>query len=196
MNTSRLQRFALAASALIFVAIFISLGVSNFVLRRQLDAAQQKLRTGTNATSAAYSAGEIVPSFSAVDRNGRAITLGGATSHGWVLVVVHPKCKYCQALVRTLSARTSQLAGASRDVQQLAVVSLAPPNRSVELTTGLPPAVPLYFLARGARLPGSDRINVVPQIIRIGANGRVAKICRTIEQCTGGIDENCTNCSS
>src|SRR5438874_2237040 len=99
MNTARIKRLTLAAGAAIFVVIFISLGVSNFALRRRLDIAEQQLRTRGNAAPAAYRVGEIVPSFDAVDRNGRVITLGGATPHGWVLVVVHPKCKYCQTLV-------------------------------------------------------------------------------------------------
>ena len=181
------MRLTLAAGAAIFVVIFVSLGVSNFALRRRLDIAEQQLRTCANAAHAAVRTGEIVPSFRAVDRNGRVITLGGATPHGWVLVVVHPKCKYCQTLVRALSVRTAQSAGAQRDAQRLAIVSLAPEKRSAELTAGVPPAVPLYFLDRGTSLPGNVHINVVPQIIQIGANGRVAKICRTIEQCTGRV---------
>jgi hypothetical protein len=63
-------------------------------------------------------------------------------------------------------------------------------------TAGLPPAFPLHFLDRGTDLPGYAHINVVPQILQIVANGRVAKICRTIEQCTGGINDDCANCSS
>lgn len=196
MNTPRIKRLTLAAGAAIFVAIFISLGVSNFALRRRLDIAQQQLRTGATAAPSAYRVGEIVPSFHAADRNGHVTTLGGTTPHGWVLVVVHPGCKYCQALVRTVSERTAQSAGALRDAQQLAIVSLAPVQRSAELTAGAPAAVPLYFLDRGTSLPGYTNIKVVPQIVRIGANGRVAKICRTLEQCTAGVNGGCATCSS
>jgi hypothetical protein len=196
MNTARIKWLTQAAGVAIFVVIFVGLGVSNFALRRRLDIAEQRLRIRADAAPAAYRVGEIVPSFHAVDRNGRIATLGGATPHGWVLVVVHPKCKYCRALVRTLSERTAQSAGALRDAQRLAIVSLAPATRSAELTAGAPPTVPLYYLDRGTSLPGYAHINVVPQIIQIGANGRVAKICRTIDQCTGGVRADCVNCSS
>jgi len=197
MGSARIKRLALAAGVAIFVVIFVSLGVSNFVLRRRLDIAEQQLRARANpAPTAAYRIGETVPSLYAVDRNGRATALGGPTPHGWVLVVVHPKCKYCQALVRTVGARTAQSSGTSGDTQRLAIVSLAPAKRSTELTAGLPPAVPLYFLDRGTTLPGYANINVVPQIIQIGENGRVSKICKTIDQCTGGVNDSCTNCSS
>jgi hypothetical protein len=185
MNTPRIKQFSVAAGAVIFAAIFVSLGVSNFALRRRLDIVEQQLRT--RAARAAYRVGEVVPSFQAVDRNGRAITLGGAKPHDWVLVVVHPRCKYCKALVRTLSTRTAQPATASKDAQPLAIVSLAPANRAAELTTGAPAALPLYFLDRGTSLPGNPDITVVPQILRIGANGQVAKICSSIDQCTAGV---------
>lgn len=195
MNTARIKRFTLAAGAVIFAAIFIGLGVSNFTLRRRLDIAEQQLRTGTSATHAAYQIGEAVPSFHAVDRVGRVVTLGGATPHDWVLVLVHPKCKYCQKLMRTLSTRAAQSATASIDAQRLTIVSLAPAKTSGELTAAVPPALPLYFLGRGTSLPGNVHMTVVPQIIRIGANGRVAEICASIEQCTAGVG-SCATCSS
>jgi len=182
-----------------FIVVFVGMGVSNFLLRKQLNAAQQQLRVRQVATqqgsSGVLHVGDAVPSFAVRDRAGRTVNLGGASSHEWLLVLVHPKCKYCQQVLRDVAKDVSTSAVSASTMASVAVVSVASLPLSAEVTQTLPANVPAYFTDKGARLPVSGAVKVVPQIVRIGGDGKVAEICPSFDQCAADLQRYCSSCA-
>ena len=155
-----------------FLVVFAGLVYSNFSLRRQLEAA---LNTSTAGRSAGmFAAGDTVPRFVARDRSDRAATLGGASGRDRLLVLVHPKCKYCMQLVKGIAARPAS---------NLTVVSIVPKHLSAEVTKAIPGSVPLYFIDQIQKSPLAPHAHGVPQILRVSPDGRVTEVCRSIESC-------------
>jgi hypothetical protein len=184
------------AAVTAFMVVFLGLGISNFVLRRQLNAAQQQLHVRQSSLQQAggvFRVGDTMPLFSVRDRTGRTAKLGGVSGHDWLLVLVHPKCKYCQQVLRDVAqdVRTSAISAAT--TSNVAVVSLASIQLSPEILQTLPTNVPAYFADRG-NLPGSAPVRVVPQIVRVGGDGKVAAICPTFEQCAEDLQRHCSSC--
>ncbi len=156
-----------------FLVVFVGLVYSNFSLRRQLEGA---LSPGTAGRSTGmFAIGDAVPRFVARDRSDRVASLGGASDRDRLLVLVHPKCKYCMLLVKGIAARPSS---------NLTVVSIVPKHLSAEVTKAMPASVPLYFIDQIQKSPLAPHAHGVPQILRVSADGRVTEVCRSIESCT------------
>src|SRR5438270_2603254 len=178
-----MKRFVPIAAGTVFTLVFIGLGISNFVLRRQLDAAQQQLRVRQSVlkqTGGVLRVGDAIPSFAVRDRAGRTVNLGGASNHDWLLVLVHPKCKYCQQVLRDVAQDVRTSAITASTTSNVAVVSLASMQLSPEILQTLPATVPAYFADRG-RLPGSAAVRVVPQIVHVGGDGKVIATCPSFD---------------
>jgi hypothetical protein len=180
-----------------FIVVFLGMGVSNFLLRRQLNTAQQQLRVRqvSMQSGGVLRVGDAVPSFAVRDRTGRTVNLGGASTHDWLLVLVHPKCKYCQQVLRDVAQDVAKSAVPASTISSVAVVSVASLPLSAEVTQALPANVPAYFADKGSRLPVSGAVKVVPQIVRVGGDGKVTAICASFDQCAADLQRHCSSCT-
>src|SRR5437016_685133 len=131
------------------VAAFVALAISNFSLRRQLKEASSR----GGRTVAMFKTGDMFPRFEARDRADRKAMLGGASSLESVIVLVHPRCKYCGDVLHDIASRQS--------VPGLTVVSIAPKQLSAKVTDALPAAVPAYFVDHIEKSPLGHRTHGV-----------------------------------
>jgi len=192
-----MKPFVRIAAVTVFALVFLGLGVSNFVLRRQLDTAQHQLRVRQSVlqqTGGILRVGDTIPSFAVRDRTGHMVNLGGASNHDWLLVLVHPKCKYCQEVLRDVAKDVKTSAITASTTANVAVVSLASMQLSPEILQTLPTTVPAYFADRG-KLPGSAAVRVVPQILRVGGDGKVIATCPAFDQCAEDLQRHCSSCA-
>jgi hypothetical protein len=181
-----------------FIVVFLGMGVSNFLLRKQLNIAQQQLRVrqvSTQSGGGVLHVGDAVPPFVVRDRTGRAVNLGGTSTHEWLLVLVHPKCEYCRQVLRDVAQDAATSAVSPSTMSSVAVVSVASLPLSAEITQTLPANVPAYFADKGSRLPVSGAVKVVPQIVRVGGDGKVAAICTSFDQCAADLQRHCSSCT-
>jgi hypothetical protein len=159
--------FVTAQSLLIIV--FVGLAISNFSLRRQLDAA-------LHASAARFEVGDEVPRFLARDRANRPTELGGTNQTPTVLVFYAPGCHSCAAIIDEIVTKPSP------NVTLVSVASPGVPNAEAKKVA---PEVPLYFVDNFARSPLMARGRVVPQMLRLGAGGKVLEVCRAYLPCIG-----------
>ncbi|HEX7679037.1 MAG TPA: hypothetical protein VF713_12985 [Thermoanaerobaculia bacterium] len=171
-----------------FGIVFIGLIASNILLRRQLTAAETALRTsGVVSPGEGFRQGDAMPRFTARDRDGHEATLGGPTGHDTILVLVHPRCKVCDGVVGDI---------AMHPPANISVVSIMPQRLSANDVSKLPPSVPLYFLDHIGTSPISQHAHIVPQILHVGANGRIADVCRSLLDCAAKACGTCATAAT
>jgi hypothetical protein len=169
MQLRRMRRFRIVPVAqALFVLLFIALAVSNFQLRRQITA--MRTRPAQNR----FFAGESLPRFEARDAADGMVALGGAAQRDTVMILFAPGCEACDVVL-------DQVAATPRP--NVTVVSLLPRQRSQTESRKVAGKVPLYFVDRVQRSPIASRAHVVPQILRIGAGGRVEEVCTSYPAC-------------
>lgn len=166
MVTKRL----LIAGQAVFVLVFIGLAISNFSLRRQLE----KQKRSTQARQARFFEGDAIPSFSARDRAQRPVELSGVAEAGRVLVMFVPGCDACEKVLGEIAAKPSP---------KVTVVSLMSQHLAAASAKRLAPDVPLFFIDDIHHSTLQSRARVVPQILRLGADGKVAEVCQTYQAC-------------
>jgi hypothetical protein len=123
------------------------------------------------------------------------VNLGGASNRDWLLVLVHPKCKYCQQVLHDVAHDVATSAVSASTISSVAVVSVASLPLSQEITQTLPGNVPAYFADKGSRLPVNGPVKVVPQIVRVGGDGKVTEICPSFDQCATDLQRHCSSCT-
>jgi hypothetical protein len=149
-----------------FVLLFVALAVSNFQLRRQINAAQPAQNR--------FRAGESLPRFETRDAANGTVALGGAEQRDTIMVLIAPGCKACDVVL-------DQVAATPRS--NVTVVSLLPRQRSQGESRKVAGKVQLYFVDRIQRSPIASRAHVVPQILRIGAGGKIEEVCTSYPAC-------------
>jgi hypothetical protein len=165
MNTSKL----LIAAQCVFAVVFVALAVSNVSLRRQL-AAEKRVRI---AKQARFFEGDVIPRFTARDRARRPVELSGAAEAGRVLVMFIPGCDACEQVLRRIAANPHP---------SVTVVSLMSERTARDAARNLD-KVPVYFVDDVQQSALRSRARVVPQILRVDGDGKVAEVCATYEQC-------------
>jgi hypothetical protein len=153
----------------LFVLLFLALVVSNFQLRRQIDSRRKP------PTHARFRAGESLPRFEARDATDTAVALGGEAQQGTVMVLFAPGCDACDAVL-------DQVAASPRP--NVTAVSLVPRQRTEAESRKIAGKVPVYFVDRIQHSPLGPRAHVVPQILRIGAGGKIDEVCKSYQACT------------
>jgi len=175
-------RVLLAAA---FLIVFIALAISNFMLRRQLAEARAALQNGAVRSEGAFREGDLLGPFPAVDREGKPAMLGGSSARDWVMILIHPRCHQCDHLLDDMNAR---------NVTQVTLVSLAPRQLARSEIEKVAPSTPLYFVERLSRSPIAEHAHLVPQILRVGADGKIREVCPTLERC-GVVPAACATCT-
>jgi hypothetical protein len=163
------KRLLIAAQA-VFVLLFIALAASNFSLRHRLD----QLQNTKVAQQSRFFEGDVIPRFEARDRAQRPVALSGAAQAGRVMVMFIPGCDACESVLAQIAAKPSP---------NVTVVSLMSQKLAASAAKGLSAGVPLYFIDDIHRSSLQSRARVVPQILRLGADGKVAEVCQTYQAC-------------
>lgn len=165
-----------------FVLVFCLLVYSNLALRRQLKA----LESRPNNPSRPFSVSEMIPAVQVQDRDGRGLTFDGKRASNRLLVLVHPRCKYCEAVLNDIAAHPRS------DVD---IVSLVPRAAAPQLASRVPAAARLYFVERVETSPLRFRA-IVPQLLRIDGTGRVAQVCSSYGECAEAVSRlaQCDHC--
>jgi hypothetical protein len=176
-------RVSLAAA---FLIVFVALAISNFVLRRQLAEARAALQNGAVRPETAFREGDVLDRFPVVDRDGKPVMVGGTSGGEWVLILIHPRCHQCDHLLDDMSAK---------NVTQVTLVSLAPRQLARAEIEKVAPSIPLYFVEHASRSPIAEHAHVVPQILRVGAEGRIRQVCPSLERC-GVVPAACATCTA
>jgi hypothetical protein len=153
----------------LFVLMFVALAVSNFQLRREISSGRKPV------THPRFRAGESLPRFEARDAANTTVALGGVAQQGTVVVLFAPGCGACDAVL-------DQVAASPRP--NVAAVSLVPRQRTEAESRKIAGKVPVYFVDRIQHSPIGSRSHVVPQILRIGAGGRIDEVCKSYQACT------------
>ena len=69
----------------------------------------------------------------------------------------------------------------------VAIVSLVPRSVAAASSPVLPRKVPLYFVDNLVASPLRRHTGAVPQILRVAADGRVARVCQEYRQCVADL---------
>jgi hypothetical protein len=152
----------------LFVLLFVAVCVSNFYLRRELVAARSA------APLRSFQEGDVLPRFEARDATDRLVGLGGPSQNDTVMVLLAPGCKACEIVLDQIAAKPAP---------RVTAVSLLPRQRSAEEFRKIAGKVPLYFVEHIQRSPIARQAHVIPQILRIGAGGRVEEVCTSYSAC-------------
>lgn len=182
--TPTASRRLLTGLQIAFVLVFCFLLYSNLALRRQLKA----LESPRSNPSRPFTVSEMIPAIRVQDRDGRALVLDGKRASNRLLVLVHPRCKYCDAVLSDIAAHPRS------DVD---VLSLVPQAAAPQLRSRVPAAATLYFVDRVETSPLRFRA-IVPQLLRIDGTGRVAQVCSSYRQCAEASSRSapCSNCDA
>jgi hypothetical protein len=166
---NEMARRALITLQVAFVLVFCFLVYSNVTLRRRLDLAEG----GSHTRPRPFAVSEAIPPVKVQDRDGRAMTFDARKAGNRLLVLVHPNCHYCEAVLKEIAAHPAA------DVD---VVSLASRAMSSKVTLHVPAPASLYFVERAETSALRPRA-VVPQLLRIDRSGRVARVCSSYQDC-------------
>jgi hypothetical protein len=164
------RRSVVVAVQAVFVTVFVALAVSNLSLRRQLDA-ERRTRF---ARQSRFFEGDTIPSFEARDRAQRPFELSGDRQAGRVVVMFIPGCDACEQVLDEIARKPSS---------NVTVVSLMSQREAALSAKKLTSAVPFYFVDDIHLSTLRSRARVVPQILRVGPDGRVAEVCQTYAAC-------------
>jgi hypothetical protein len=160
----------LIAVQAVFVLLFVALAISNFSLRRQLDSA----RRSSAARQSRFFEGDSIPSFEARDRARRPVELSGSAQAGRVMVMFVPGCDACETVLGEIAQKPNR---------NVTVVSLMSQQMAAASAKKLSPDTSLYFVDDIHRSTLQSRARVVPQILRLGPDGKVAEVCQTYQTC-------------
>jgi hypothetical protein len=160
-------RIVLLAQGL-FVLLFVAVAVSNFQLRRQL------VSMRSVGPTRSFHTGDLLPKFEARDAANRLVDLGGRSQASTVMVLFAPGCDACEAVLDQIAARPAQ---------QVTAVSLLPKQRSELESRKVAGKVPVYFVDHIQRSSIARQAHAVPQILRIGAGGRIEEVCSSYSDC-------------
>jgi hypothetical protein len=164
------RKTVIAVGQALFVIVFVALAVSNWSLRRQLDAQ----RHARGPREARFFEGDTIPPFSARDRAARPVALSGAAKSTRIMVMFIPGCGPCENVLDEIARKPNP---------NVTVISLMSQRLAGESAKKLTPDVPLYFIDDIRDSTLRSRARVVPQILRVGADGKVAEVCQTYETC-------------
>jgi hypothetical protein len=183
MDSSRLKRIARASMQGAFLIVFAGLIYSNFLLEREN--AQLKAIARHGRAKSIMKVGEPFPTFFARDTGGKRIALAKDLGRDVRLLVVDPECPRCETVLAQLR---------NKNVQDVVVVSLRPRALSHKIVAGVGGAAPLYFVDREAPPILQSRIDVVPRVITVGAQGEIRELCHDLDECKPA-GKACDTCS-
>ncbi|MDQ3281202.1 MAG: hypothetical protein M3Q69_07295 [Acidobacteriota bacterium] len=180
-TSSRYARIGLQAA---FLAVFAALIYSNFALRREN--AQLRAIARDNRTKQAMKVGERFPAFLARDSAGKSVTLPQQLRRDLRFVIVDPGCPRCEVVLSRMR---------EKQPSDVVVVSLRPRALSSKIVAAVANAAPLYFVDRMAPQVLQSRLDVVPRVVSVAADGTIRQVCHDIDECKPPT-EACDSCSA
>lgn len=183
MESSKVKRIARAVLQGAFLLVFAGLIYSNFMLKREN--AQLKAVARDGRSRSIMKVGEAFPTFFARDLDGKRIALAKDLGRDIRLLVVDPECPRCETVLAQL--RTTK-------PQDVVVVSLRPRALSHKIVEGVGNAAPVYFVDRMAPPVLQSRLDVVPRVITVGAQGVIRDLCHELADCKP-VTEPCDTCN-
>jgi len=159
-----------------FLVVFAVTLHSNWKLRRSV--ADMTAALHAKSSLVALRPGDPIPPFDATNPAGQVVQLprsAPANARESYLVVIDPACESCKRAVAEVNASRRD------DVTVVALLRREIKSPMPEIRTG----VPVFTVERSAAPQFAQRIDAVPRILRVAADGRIRAVCGSLTACSG-----------